>query len=268
MIRFFDTHTHLNDSAFEKDRDLVVAAAQDSGVGLMAEIACVPEDWPRLEDLCLKYPQNIIGVCGIHPQNADLYSEESRNLLKEYLKKPFVKALGEIGLDYARYYHPRERQIEVLNLLIQTANESGAPLVLHCRDNDSSDMNAYDDIFASLGKYWNPGSKKAFSGIFHCFAGNRADAFKAVDMGLLIAVNGTFTYPKNYELRDIIKAAGAKNIVFETDCPYLSPQIVRGKRNSPENIPEIAKAAAQFMGLKPEALAELVLHNSKQVYGL
>ncbi len=100
----------------------------------------------------------------------------------------------------------------------------------------------------------------------NCFSGNWEDAKAGLDLGLLLGINGTFTYKKNHELRDIVKKAGLENIVLETDCPYLPPQAIRGKRNDPSQIPLIAQAMSEYLNVKIEYIAEITSENANELF--
>jgi TatD DNase family protein len=146
------------------------------------------------------------------------------------------------------------------------SNQTQKPLVLHVR-RQAEDYAAYDDTFAALKHAWRPASG-AVPGVLHCFCARYEEAKKALDNGLLLGINGCFTYKKNEYIREAVQKAGADKIILETDCPYLSPQGRRGQRNDPSNIPLIAQFVADYLNIPLEELAALTAENTKKLYAL
>jgi len=264
---YFDSHAHLTDRAFDADRAEVISRAQSAGVKYLTEIACSPDDWENALALATRYPGEIFCALGIHPQECQFGTAQHLARLESLLKSPLARAVGEMGLDYARNEHPREAQLELFHALLETARRAKKPVVLHCRNPfpGGGEADAYADaisILKPLGSF----SAGKFAGIFHCFSGNMENARAALDMGYLLGIPGTVTYPKNSLLRDVCKMAGVKNLVVETDCPYLPPQSARGKRNDPSFIPEICAALAASAGVCVEEAARATLDNALSVY--
>lgn len=269
-ITLADSHAHLCDTAFDADRAAVIGRAFTLGVNLIMETPCVPADWEPALALCAQYPGKIYAVCGIHPQDCDKVTPENLARLRALLNRPEVRGLGEIGLDYAHYTEGFTRQTEALATIFRRTADLKKPVVLHCRNPlaGAAEYNAYRDMFAVMKASWTPHFSGRFSGVLHCFCGDEADLKTALGMGLAIGVNGTISYKKNGALRELIKNAGLKNILLETDCPYLPPQSCRGKRNDPSKIPEICARAAEVFGVTPQAAAETALANTREVFGL
>lgn len=267
-MKFIDSHAHLNDEAFDADREAVVARAFESGLEKLIEIACETSEWEPALALCAKYPAQTAAVLGVHPQAALTYTLEARAKLKDLFKNPFAAALGEIGLDYA-YLHaaPKTAQLSVFEDMLKLAAEVQKPIVLHVRRQDE-DYEAYDQTFSLLKHAWTPISGAKHPGVLHCFSARYEEAKKALDYGLLLGVNGCFTYKKNEYIREAVKKAGAEKLVLETDCPYLSPQGKRGQRNDPSNIPLIAGWVADYLNMPVEKLAEITTQNALDLYNL
>ena len=150
--------------------------------------------------------------------------------------------------------------------MLTLANQTEKPIVLHTR-REGEDYSAYEDAFYSLKHEWKQKSSTAYPGVLHCFCARYEEARKALDMGLLLGINGCFTYKKNEYIREAVKKAGSDKIILETDCPYLSPQGKRGQRNDPSNIPLIAQYAADYLDIPLEKLAEITTRNTKALYG-
>lgn len=264
---FTDTHAHLNDKAFDQDRDAVLARALKAGVTKLVEIACAPGEWAAGEAFCAARPDRLRCAFGVHPEYIKDLVPAYLPELEKYLQKPCAVALGEIGLDY--WWEPgrREEQLALLADQLPLCAKYSKPAVYHARNGKEQGQNAYAELLAVLKNKWTYNPAKRFRGVLHCFSGSLADARTALDLGLALGVNGTFTYKKNYDLRETIKKAGADNIVLETDCPYLPPQSARGKRNDPSFIPEIAAMVATHLDLGNTGLADKTTANALELFG-
>jgi len=253
----------LGSQNFQADRADVLTRARDNGVSLIIEIACEAGDWENALTLCRQEEGRIFCVLGLHPHECGAASPENMARLETLLKSPEVCALGEIGLDYMRCPHPRDKQIEVLSPLLEMAKRTKLPLVFHCRNAQNNEFDAYEDLLDILKS-----SGPFNGGILHCFSGSAQSAQRAVDMGFLLGVNGTVSYPKNSALREILKSFGPKHLTLETDCPYLPPQSKRGKRNEPALLPEICAALSETLNLPPEETARIAFNNALDVFRL
>ena len=264
MISFIDSHAHLNDEAFNEDREQIISACFNAGVKQMIEIACEVQEWQQALDLCKKYQGQIYAAASIHPINAEQLTEESFEELEKYLSIDVFRAVGEIGLDY--FYEdssPRFLQQKVFEKQLTLAQNIQKPIILHCRKGKAEqDFSAYEDMFYALKKYNLSG------GVLHCFSGRKEDAYRALDLGFYIGINGIIGYKRNEDLRQIIKQIGLKYLLLETDCPYLPPQSKRGQRNSPVNIPEIAQNLADVLGKNINEVADITTQNAKAFYNI
>lgn len=267
MSILIDSHAHIMDAAFDADRDAVIKNSFNLGVKKIVEIACEAAEWQPALDLCAKYPGSIYAVLGLHPLYAAEVGEADFALLKTLFNQSAAVGIGEMGLDY--FYEPfdKEKQKYVFANLLKMTAEIKLPAVLHIRGDKSGGFEAYEDTFKCLETHWTPKSKTA-NGVLHCFSGRYQDAARAVDMGLVIGINGIISYKKNDDLRASIKKIGLKNLILETDCPYLPPQSKRGKRNSPENIPEIAEAVADILGVSAGEVSSVTTANTEELFGI
>jgi TatD DNase family protein len=266
-LTYIDSHAHVNDSAFDTDRDSIIAKSFGNDVNLIVEIACCSRDWEKGISLTKRFPGKIFCALGIHPQNCEDFTPENMSKLKELFKQKAVVGLGEIGFDYAIGSHSKELQKEVFSGLLSFAKDPKKPLILHCRNPfEPKDGNAYSDMFSIIKQKHS--SNKEKSGILHCFSGEYSDAKTAIDLGFLLGVNGTITYPKNEALRETVRKVGPKNIVIETDCPYLPPQNHRGKRNDPSLIPEIYRFVSETSSTPLKKTLEMVYENCVKLFEL
>ena len=268
-MHFIDSHAHLCDPAFDADRDeLIATRLPQAGLAASIEIACAPDEWAPAFSLADKYPGFIGTVLGVHPEYAPRYTQAAADDLAQRLQDRRALAVGETGLDYTCLdVAPREIQHRVFVQMIELANANHKPLVLHVR-RQAEDYNVYQDTFSCLKHHWHATSSTAHPGVLHCFCARYEEAKQALDSGLLLGINGCFTYKKNEYIREAVKKAGADKIILETDCPYLSPQGKRGTRNDPSNIPLIAQWVADYLNVPLQTLAEQTTQNARRLYGL
>ena len=264
---FVETHSHLNDDAFNADRPAVIEKTFVSGVEKIVEIACAPAEWPQGGQLAAAYPGRIVCAFGVHPEYVKSFSPGLLPELETFMGKPCAVALGEVGLDYWWDTGTKEEQLALLETQLPLCAKYAKPAVFHARNGKLPAQNAYADLLEALKQNWTYRPAKKFRGVLHCFSGSWADARAGLDLGLLLGVNGTFTYKKNDGLRETIKKAGLDNIVLETDCPYLPPQSARGQRNDPSFIPEIAALVAAHLGTGTGELAERTTANAFELFG-
>ncbi len=267
-MTFIDSHAHLCDPAFDTDREQTIARVLAAGVSHFIEIACQVDEWNGGLALAEKYPAHCAAVLGIHPEFARTYTPQAHARLTQLLKDPHAVAVGEIGLDYV-YLHESDKdtQIHVLEQMLQLANDVQKPIVLHVR-REGEDYEPYERTFDMLRHLWKPSKSLKKPGVLHCFSAGYDTAKEALDLGLLLGINGCFTYKKNEYIREAVKKAGVDKLILETDCPYLSPQGKRGTRNDPSNIPLIGQWVADYLDIPVEKLAEITTQNTLDLYGL
>ena len=262
-----ETHAHLNDKAFDADRGEVIGRAAGLGVSRIVEIACSPGEWAQGERLAAAFPGQVRCAFGAHPEYTKTLSPDHLRELEAFMARPCALALGEVGLDYWWDAGTKEEQLALLEAQLPLCAKFLKPAVFHARNGKAPAQNAYADLLEAL-KNWSYRPAKKFRGVLHCFSGSWADASAGLDMGLVLGVNGTFTYKKNDDLRFTVKKAGLDNIVLETDCPYLPPQSARGKRNDPSYIPEIAAMVATNLGVGNSAVADKTTANAFELFGV
>ncbi|MBI4056211.1 MAG: TatD family hydrolase [Elusimicrobia bacterium] len=263
-----DTHAHLNDLKFDPDRDAVIRNAFQVGVQKIIEIADGYQEWINALTLCRKYPGHLFCAWGFHPHHALLWQDSFVEILRKNLDSPLIVAIGEIGIDYAKSEAPPHIQQRTLRKMIELANDMSKPLVLHCREGQPP-TKAHEDLFHLLEKYWKPKFvNKRLHGVLHCFSGTTVEAARAISLKLALGVDGPVTYPKNDRLREALFSAGLDKIVLETDSPYLPPQSIRGQRNDPSRIREIAQALAALFKISPEEVASQTTKNAQELLEL
>ncbi|MCX7647036.1 MAG: TatD family hydrolase [Elusimicrobiales bacterium] len=248
-----DSHTHLSDEKFDSDRIEIIEKSISMGINIFLEVLCSEKEWDRKKYFD-SYPDNFYFSFGIHPHYTDENTLSNLEELKRQFSDPKCVAVGEIGLDLWYYPDKLKDQLGLLENQIYIANELNKPTIFHIR-NSKSGNDAYDEFFNFIkGKI-----KKR--GIIHSFSSGTEDAKKATDMGFLIGVNATITYPKNNDLREAVKLIGLDNIISETDSPYLPPQRIRGKRNDPSSVKDIIQSLSLLTDERTEKIEEKISKN-------
>ncbi len=269
-----DTHAHLSDPKFDNDRHQVIQKAFASGLENIIEIADKEDEWPKAMLLSEQHPGQVYWSAGCHPYYADQADASLCQRLRLILKHPACVAVGEIGLDYYKYNTvPRDTQKEAFKALVQAASQAKKPVIIHCRDSSPDTTDAQRDILKILDQRPKTEDQRPkanvnpIAGVMHCFQGTAEFAKACVDMGLYIGVDGPLTYPKAQVLRDVIKDVPLEKILLETDCPYLPPQIYRGKRNEPSYLIEIAKTLADLKGMPFGEISKATTNNAQNLFG-
>jgi TatD DNase family protein len=258
-LDIIDSHAHLEFEQFNEDRDAVLQRARDAG--LTTILAIGGAGGPDQLDSAIPFAEThdwIYATAGIHPHEAKLATEAHFRHLEELTRHPRIIACGEIGLDYFYDHSPREVQQEVFRRQLAIAREAKLPIVIHCRD-------AWPGCIEILESEWRA---SGLGGIFHCFTGNLEDAQRGIEMGFLISFAANITYPKMQPLRDVARDLPLDRILTETDSPFLPPQPLRGKRNEPANVVEVARTLATVRNLNPEEVARVTAQNFRRFFHL
>jgi len=258
-LDIIDSHAHLEFEQFNEDRDAVLQRARDAG--LTTILAIGGAGGPDQLDSAIPFAEThdwIYATAGIHPHEANLATEAHFRQLEELTRHPRVIACGEIGLDYFYDHSPREVQQEVFRRQLAIAREAKLPIVIHCRD-------AWPGCIEILESDWRA---SGLGGIFHCFTGNLDDAQRGIEMGFLVSFAANITYPKMQPLRDVAGKLPLDRILTETDSPFLPPQPLRGKRNEPANVVEVARTLATVRNLNAEEVARVTAQNFRRFFRL
>ncbi|KKP37209.1 MAG: TatD family hydrolase, TatD DNase family protein [Candidatus Peregrinibacteria bacterium GW2011_GWF2_33_10] len=250
-----DSHCHLNIKDFDQDFDEVVKRMFENKISRVINVGCDLKTSKRALDLADKYDY-MYATVGLHPHEAKNFSKDILDEFEVMIENnQKIIGIGETGLDYFRNLSTEEEQKTVFNAQIGLAKRYNLPLIIHCRE-------AYEDVYEILVQY---DLKKV---IFHCFAGNLEFAKKLWNHNWITSFTGIITYPKNIELREIVKNCPINSFLLETDCPYLSPQKFRGQRNEPAFMIETAKCLAECKSLDLAEVAELENQNIKNIFGI
>ncbi|HEY7954095.1 MAG TPA: TatD family hydrolase [Polyangia bacterium] len=254
-----DSHCHLEAKDFGDEREAVIARARAAGVD---ELICVGsgsslDEVQNAVALAESHPR-IWAAIGIHPHEVARMPEGALAEIERLATShPRVVAVGETGLDYHYDYSPRETQREALRAFIAIARRANKPLSFHLRD-------AHDDarrIFAEE-------RVDEVGGVIHCFTGTLADAQAYVALGLHVSFSGVLTFKSAEAVREAAAWIPLERLLVETDCPYLAPVPLRGKRNEPAFVVHTAARLAELKGLPVEELARIASANTRRLFRL
>lgn len=252
-MKYIDSHAHYLSRRFMSDRNEVLKKLFNSDVEYIIECGTNTNSNKRVLDLCHKWDK-IYGVIGYFPTDVwELKNIATWETLKEQLKDPKILAIGEIGLDYYHDEKGKEFQKEMFKKQLELAKELDLPVCIHSRD-------AEDDTLAILREFG------PYKGVIHCFAYGKEAMRELVELGYYFGVGGTSTYPRNEQLRAAVRRMPLDRIVLETDCPYLAPQAVRGKRNDSSYIKFVIEEIASLKGVSIEDVVKQTNQNVKTVY--
>ncbi|MBN2558212.1 MAG: TatD family hydrolase [Clostridia bacterium] len=250
----FDSHAHLDDPRFGTDREQVINEARKSGVLRIINVGAGIESSLSSLELARKH-DFIFSSCGVHPHEASSYNDEIEGKLREIARDGNTVAIGETGLDYYYDNSPRETQKTVFARQIRLAGELSLPLIIHCRD-------AHKDCLDLLK------SEKADSqtGVFHCYSGSAEMVRDIVGMGFYVSFTGVVTFKNARKTIEAVKAIPSDRLLVETDCPYMPPEPMRGKRNVPEYIKYTAAKLAEIQGRDYEEMCGIFWDNTHRLF--
>lgn len=250
----FDTHAHLDDRAFDSDREALISGLPEKGIALVMNPGCSLESSRNAVALAKKYPF-LYAAVGSHPDAADEVDEAVLNEYRLLCREEKVKAIGEIGLDYHYEDIPREIQKKAFRMQMALAREVGLPVIIHQRE-------ALADCLEILADF------PEVKGVFHCFSGSAQTARELTAQGWYVGFTGVLTFKNARKALEAAKAVPKDRIVLETDCPYMAPEPFRGRRNDPGYLYRMAEVLGELLEITPEEAQELTLQNGKRLYGI
>lgn len=249
----FDTHAHLDDRAFDQDRDSLLSRLPEEGIALLMNPGCSLASSQAAVSLSNQYSY-IYAAVGSHPDAAD---EVNDRVLEQYRAlcrdNPKVKAIGEIGLDYHYEDIPRDIQKRSFRAQMGLARELGLPVIVHEREAHEDGMKIVEE-FPSV------------TGVFHCYSGSLEMAKWLIERGWYIGFGGVLTFKNARKALEVAGNIPLERIVLETDCPYMAPEPFRGRRNDPGKLYRVAEKLAQLRGMTVEEVQAITLENGKALY--
>lgn len=250
----FETHAHYDDEAFAGDRDELLQALPENGIGRVVNVGASPASCRTTVELMEKY-DFVYGALGIHPSETAVLDEAVFAELREWCRHKKCVAVGEIGLDYYWQEPEREIQKEWFVRQLQLARELCLPVVIHSRDA------AMDTI-----EIMKAAHAEEIGGVVHCFSYTKETAEIFLKMGFFIGIGGVVTFKNAKKLKEAVEYIPMERIVVETDSPYLAPEPNRGKRNDSSKLPFVISEIARIKQLSPKQVEEITWRNACKLY--
>lgn len=253
----FDTHAHLDDRRFDKDRDIVIQKCKEEGISYILNAGADLVSSVKSINLARQY-DFIYASVGVHPHDASTMDKHTCTVLAELAEKNNkVKAIGEIGLDYHYDNSPRDVQRKRFAEQLYMAKQLKFPVIIHDRD-------AHEDTMSILKK----SGIKEVGGVLHSFSGSVEMMKQCLKLNMYISISGPITFKNARKTVEVVKEIPQDMILIETDSPYLTPVPYRGERNYPGYVRHVAEKIAEIRGLTFEEIAEITLENGKRFFNI
>ncbi len=253
-MKIFDTHAHYDDVAFDGDREQLLNCLMENGIGNIINVGADIQSTRNTLLLTQQYPF-VYGAAGVHPNETGELNDEQMNWLRQIARKEKIIAIGEIGLDY--YWKESEPEIQKYWFIrqLELAREIKLPIIVHSRD---AARDTLDIIKAERAE--------EIGGVIHCFSYGMELAREYLQMGFYLGIGGVITFRNAKKLKEVVKYAPLDQLVLETDCPYLSPEPNRGKRNSSLNLPYVAEQIGKIKGIPADEVIAITSRNAEKLF--
>lgn len=256
-MKIFETHSHYDDSAFDEDRDILLAEmfSQEGNIESIINVGASLRGCRESLELAAKY-ENVYASIGVHPEDIEALNDKEYAWIADVAKNnPKVVAIGEIGLDY-HYPEPgKELQRECFRRQLRIAAEVGKPVIIHSRDACADTLECMKREHA-----------KDIGGVIHCYSYTKEAAKDFLDMGFYFGIGGVVTFKNARKLVETVEYLPIEKILLETDCPYMAPEPNRGKRNDSRYIKYIAEKIAQIKGMDVQEVIDITNQNAKTLF--
>lgn len=251
---YFDTHAHYDDSAFDPDRDSLLASLAGEGVELVVNPGCDEPSSRAAVELGERWPF-VYAAVGIHPEELTKSEPAALAAVRELAQHPKCVAIGEIGLDYYWDDTHKPEQRALFDAQLRLAREMDKPVIVHDRE---AHADALEAVCAVDG----------VRGVFHCYSGSAEMAKELLKRGWYLGFDGPITYKNARRALEVLEICPLDRILIETDSPYLSPVPMRGRRNYSGNLKYICEKIAEVKAIPPETAAEITLRNGKTLFNI
>lgn len=254
MTQYFDTHAHYDSGKFNADRDEVLRAVHDSGVALVVD----PGDSGVTSERAVALAQAhdfVYAAVGWHPEEADSWTDSSLAHIRALAAQPKVCAIGEIGLDYYWDASTKAKQERMFRAQLELALELDLPVIVHDRE-------AHGDSLRIVCGY------PQLRGVFHCYSGSVEMAHELLRRGWYLGFDGPITYKNARKALEVLQMCPLERMVIETDSPYLTPVLNRGKRNDSSNLKYVIDKIAEVKGVSASEVERATFENGKKLYGM
>lgn len=253
-MQLIDTHAHLNDEEYQNDLPEIIERAQEASVSKIIVCGYDIISSRKAIQLATKY-EPVYAAVGIHPHDAGNVDETAINLIAEMARNPKVVAIGEIGLDYHYSFFPRKTQAEIFEVQINLAAQLNLPIIIHSRESNHDAINILSNATKLVG------------GVFHCYSGDEEMLQGILGLGMYIGIDGPITFKNSNTLIRVLHCCPINRLLLETDCPYLTPHPLRGRRNEPSYLPYIAEKVASILGVSTQYIASVTTQNARALFG-
>ena len=251
-----DSHAHLDDPKFNKDRDRLIKSLKQNDISLVINVGADVSSSIKSVKLADEY-ENIYAAVGVHPHSAKEMDDSTIDVLKAFAKRDKVVAIGEIGLDFHYDNSPRDIQRKWFIEQIKLAKELNMPIIVHSRD---ADQETFDILKEE--------ADERLKGVLHCYSGSAEMAKDYIDLGFYISLAGPVTFKNARKPKEVAKVVPMDKLLIETDSPYLTPEPHRGKRNEPLYVRHIASMIAELRGMNFEDVGRITSENTKRLFNI
>jgi TatD DNase family protein len=253
-VALIDSHAHLDFRRFDGDREAVIERAQEAGLVAILNVGASLASSRAAVALAEQY-DFIYAAVGVHPHDAKTVTRSVLDEIGSLARHPKVVAIGEIGLDYYRDLSPRPVQRRAFDDQLALAAELALPVVVHSRE-------AHDDVLATLCEWDGRG------GVLHSYSGGPERLGEVLELGFSIGISGPVTFPKADRLRAAAAEVPLERLLVETDCPYLTPEPYRGRRNEPAYVRYVVEAVAHAREAPVDVVARKTADNARHLFGI
>ena len=254
MHALVDTHCHLDDGEFDRDRDEVMARAREAGVRRQVVPAIDAASWPKLREVCAR-DDGLYPAYGLHPLLLDRHTDAHLDELRGWIERERPVAVGECGLDYFIEGLDPERQQHYFDGQLKIAREFDLPVIVHAR-------RAVDAVIASIRRVGG------LRGVVHSFSGSEEQARQLWKQGFLLGLGGPVTYERANRLRRLAASMPLEFLLLETDAPDQPDSDIRGQRNEPARMTRVLQTIAQLRGVDPDEVARATTANAERLFAL
>lgn len=251
----FDTHVNLHSDAFASDLSDVMARARQAGVERFLAICDRLDNFPRVLEIAESHP-DVWCTVGVHPHHAKDFPDLMAAPLIDAARHEKVVAIGETGLDLHYGFSPQADQVACVRQHIAAARQTGLPLILHVREADDLMAGILEEEYAA----------GPFTPLLHCYTGGLDLCERALALGAFVSVSGILSFKSASAVRDVIATVPIDRLILETDCPYLAPMPMRGRRNEPAFLVHVAKALAKLKGIDVTAVKSITVANAMRLF--
>lgn len=249
-----DSHVHLDDNAFDADRDAVIARAVDAGIGSMIIPAVDLDSWQRIAMLCAEH-ECLHPAYGLHPMFLQKHARTDVDALSAWMAQHPAVAVGEIGLDFHADDSDRELQRHFFHAQLELAQHHQLPVIVHARG-------AFEEVGLSLRR------AGGLAGVVHSFSGSEQQARQLWDIGFHLGIGGTVTYPRAQRLRRIVAQMPIEFLLLESDAPDQPDAAHRGQRNEPSRVAHVLRCISELRGESEAQIAAATSANARRLFGL